>query len=82
MVEQRLDGTKGLAAIVGAKERGGIGAANTTSAPMSGARSSAHTAFSVSPLPAGNLMLPSSGSCQLAPKSSDQLTSAPQCMLI
>ena len=82
MVEQRLDRAKGLAAIVGAKSAAGSAPPNTTLAPMSGAGSSAHTAFSVSPLPAGNLMLPSSGSCQLAPKSSDQLTSAPQCMLI
>ena len=66
-----------------AQRRGGAGSApaNTTSEPTIGAASSAQTAFNESPLPAGNFRLPSAGSFQLAPKSSDQLTSAPQCVL-
>src|SRR6266851_5796209 len=54
--------------------------ASTTSGP-SGA-SSAQIALSDTPLPLGNLILPSVGSVHVAPKSSDRLTIAPQCSLL
>src|SRR5579885_1004897 len=56
--------------------------ASTTSGPIEGAASRVQIEFSASPLPLGNLLLPSAGSFQVAPKSSDRLTIAPQCSLL
>src|SRR5260370_481806 len=47
-----------------------------------GCASSAQIALSDTPLPLGTLILPSVGSVQVAPKSSDRLTIAPQCSLL